>query len=1042
MADVFISYSRKDKDFVARLQAALEEHEREPWLDTKDIPPTAEWLQEIYGAIEKADSFVFVISPEVLTSKVCQLELAHAVKLHKRLIPVVRRDVAPKDVPDILARLNWVFCRQDDDFPQALQTVLTAMATDLDHVRAHTRLLLKALEWEGRGRDKSLLLRGGELQRAEAWLADIGDREPRPTPLMLQFAGASRQGATARQRLTLGAVSFALVVAVSLALAAFYQYREARSQKESALARQLTAQSELLRSQQPHLIDRSVLLAVESLRRRATLEGSLALQRGLELLAKPVNVMAGETKMRDLTISPDGKWVAGWTEPDDKDIPGQGWIWETATGRRAASLPQVTNQYGYLLVAFSPDSKRLISLDEEGGWRQTAVADGREISRGTLGLKELKSAALSPDGNLMAVGARGKNRAVIVYELSSGREVARLPLTGWLMRMVFTPDSSELAVSCDDGTIKLWQVHKATSRASFKDIFQVGFLVVSPDGQYLAAGTDEAVDTEDTEICLCHLPTGQVAARLSGKGPCYGLEFSRNGLMMTAASDGVAVWRPKDVKEVFRVKPPSGTSAAISPDGGWLAVGMGDQAVQVYDLASGKEARRLSQVQLGSLVFSPDSRRLYTQGQGGIISWQFDGFQEVVRLPHHQQAWNPIDFAFSPDGKLLASSDPQKDLVYLWDPATGNRRFSLDRLGIINDVPRTHQVHGEWQAGVFSPDSQRLVLEQSEIRIPDATTGGEIAKYSALGIYDTATGKLVSRITGLDAQIAVGFRPGGLSLLTTGSDGVRKVWNPATGALQETIPAPVWLAPLQVKNGLFSPEGKWFCGHGQDQIPRVWEVSTGREVLQLGPQAISPNYLVTVFSSTGQYLAVTRASMSEEGQDDSPALVWEVASGRQLASVAHPRQVTKPVFDPTGRLLAVATRDNFVHVVELATGHERARLKHEAAVTGMAFSGDGQWLATGSKDHTARVWAPASGHEVARLEHPHEVMKVAFSPDGRILATSSQDGQVRLWRWRLDELMAAACARLARNLSREEWREYLGEEPYRLTCPNLPGPEK
>jgi hypothetical protein len=47
MSDVFISYSRKDKEFVHRLQNALTEHEREPWLDTKDMPPTAAWLQEI-----------------------------------------------------------------------------------------------------------------------------------------------------------------------------------------------------------------------------------------------------------------------------------------------------------------------------------------------------------------------------------------------------------------------------------------------------------------------------------------------------------------------------------------------------------------------------------------------------------------------------------------------------------------------------------------------------------------------------------------------------------------------------------------------------------------------------------------------------------------------------------------------------------------------------------------------------------------------------------------------------------------------------------
>jgi hypothetical protein len=105
------------------------------------------------------------------------------------------------------------------------------MATDLDQVRAHTGLLLKSLEWEGRGRDRSLLLRGRELKRAEEWLSDMSDQELRPTSLMLQFLGASRKGATVRQRLVLGAVSLALLVSVSLGLAAFYQYREAQSQK-------------------------------------------------------------------------------------------------------------------------------------------------------------------------------------------------------------------------------------------------------------------------------------------------------------------------------------------------------------------------------------------------------------------------------------------------------------------------------------------------------------------------------------------------------------------------------------------------------------------------------------------------------------------------------------------------------------------------------------------------------------------------------------------------------------------------------------------
>jgi hypothetical protein len=48
------------------------------------------------------------------------------------------------------------------------------------------------------------------------------------------------------------------------------------------------------------------------------------------------------------------------------------------------------------------------------------------------------------------------------------------------------------------------------------------------------------------------------------------------------------------------------------------------------------------------------------------------------------------------------------------------------------------------------------------------------------------------------------------------------------------------------------------------------------------------------------------------------------------------------------------------------------------------------------------------------------------------------DGIARLWIWRSGDLIVEAQARLTRNLTQTEWQQYLGEEPYRKTCPNLP----
>ena len=47
MTDVFISYSRKDKDFVQRLVSTLEDQKRDVWVDFEDIPFASQWWDDI-----------------------------------------------------------------------------------------------------------------------------------------------------------------------------------------------------------------------------------------------------------------------------------------------------------------------------------------------------------------------------------------------------------------------------------------------------------------------------------------------------------------------------------------------------------------------------------------------------------------------------------------------------------------------------------------------------------------------------------------------------------------------------------------------------------------------------------------------------------------------------------------------------------------------------------------------------------------------------------------------------------------------------------
>ena len=188
--DVFISYSRRDKDFVQKLNQALAEKERQVWVDWDDIPLTADWWAEIQAGIEGADSFIFIISPDSIASKVCGQELDHAIACNKRIIPVVYRDC--DNVHKSLSHINWLFFRDSDNFDTALEGLLVAIDTDLDWVKAHTRLMVRAIEWDKKERNESYLLRGDDLAEAEKMLGKV-DKRPRLTLLQSQYILSSRR---------------------------------------------------------------------------------------------------------------------------------------------------------------------------------------------------------------------------------------------------------------------------------------------------------------------------------------------------------------------------------------------------------------------------------------------------------------------------------------------------------------------------------------------------------------------------------------------------------------------------------------------------------------------------------------------------------------------------------------------------------------------------------------------------------------------------------------------------------------------------------
>ena len=128
-SDVFLSYRRKDVEFVKQLDQALKATQREVWVDWEDIPPGVEGFNdEIQRGIEGADAFIAVLSPNYLESEYCLMELREGLRLKKRIIPIVLQKFEPAPPPDGIGHINWVYfthhAGQENSFEQSFPKIV------------------------------------------------------------------------------------------------------------------------------------------------------------------------------------------------------------------------------------------------------------------------------------------------------------------------------------------------------------------------------------------------------------------------------------------------------------------------------------------------------------------------------------------------------------------------------------------------------------------------------------------------------------------------------------------------------------------------------------------------------------------------------------------------------------------------------------------------------------------------------------------------------------------------------------------------------
>ncbi len=1002
-ARIFVSYSRKDKARARILIPAFEKMGYDVWVDWEDIPPATDWLDQIKRGIETADTFVFFISPDSILSEACNIEVNHAAKYNKRIIPIVLRDTPAAETSPIIRRLNWIYLREEDDLEEGLNKFRDAMELDFEWVARHNRLLAKALEWH-HGKESSLLLHGGELRRVLQQVEEAKEKEPKLIPIQKMFLEYSQKNE--RRRFAFWtAVSAVIVVLAALTSFALYQRslavvnearananaelateqrlkaeenaalalknaQEALAAKEEAekqksiaeaereraeerarfaLAQQSAARAQIYQSQ-PGELYTSTLLAIASWTTAPSEEAEEILRKNISLLPIPLRQEERTGSINALSFSARGDLFV------TAGADGNACVWQASDGKLlfCRTSPKSVND-----AVFSPNGELLVTGDESGLVQFIRTADGellhsyQDQARGIV-----RDLDIRKSGDQVAVTF--DDGRITLVETQTGNRKYDLQAVGRLRVASFSPDGRYIAAGSVSGNVTLWDiVNGGDPVSSGRHRGEVLALAFSPDGRYLVSGG------ADGYAVVVRISDGRELSRHLHEDRVTDIAFNpKDGswFATVSADQRIRLWNTTNGEERLRMAQDGQINAVeISASGQWLATTGADRTVRVWNASTGTEVFEIPLKDAGTvLAFNADGTRLMAGGAGGEINlWDISS----LPAPETYLQFNDLagDVDFSPSGEwFAASSGPRVWLL-------GASRLSTLTAGALESPLLT--LNGNVTDLLFSPDS---------VWLGASTSNGQVI------LYNLQTRQLRTLFqTALSHRIA--FTPDSTHLLISSESGAVELWSLASFG----------------KTADLAAEGSG---------------------------------VVAVTSGAG-YLALGMADKIQIMDRD----------GNLIAELDAPGSQSVLAFSPNGSLFAASNSAGLVRVWEVKgnTFLEFGELRKEF-VSSLAFSPAGDVLAVGSRN-SVFLLDPLTVKETGRVSLAGDVDGLAFSANGSVLATASQRA-VQFWRLssippvNSEDLIVTACARLTANLSQAQWSNLFSGETYRVLCEGLPVP--
>jgi RNA polymerase sigma factor (sigma-70 family) len=443
--------------------------------------------------------------------------------------------------------------------------------------------------------------------------------------------------------------------------------------------------------------------------------------------------------------------------------------------------------------------------------------------------------------------------------------------------------------------------------------------------------------------------------------------FTRDGktVIVGDGRGNIVYWDVASGREIRRLGPTPGVvhALAITRDGKTLASGSWGK-VFFWDVASGKalDEAQVNNDSVMQMLFTPDGKILALRDQGNTIQlWDRAGKRKLHELKGHTGHVSCIDL--SPDGKTLVSGSWKDGHIRVWDVALGKEKHGF--MAYDRDVVNV----------AFSPDGKTIV-----------STGN----IGGLRLWDAATGEKLRQPPTFNLPMNLAFAPDGKTFAGTEGDGRLHVYDGSTGKHLRAFDAP----PRTMAALAYSPDGKTIatCWGGANTFD-LWDVATGK---LLHADAGHRHYVTSVaFSADDATL------FSAGGISDYALRAWDASTGELRGQLVESGNGYHGLaLSPDGRLLAAGSYGE-LRLWDPATRKlVRKCLGHKETVVSVSWSADGKTLVSGSYyDKTIRVRNPATGEERRTIEAKQEwIGDVVLSPDGQTVAAGGyRDGSIRLW---------------------------------------------